>query len=100
MYARTRSADAAKRNVRLWQEADSTYMFVLRGRLVVPSTSESKLVDLLRFVVSLNKRVLKMITPPPITKTDIAAFRPPVEQAATAVSRVSEVHFRLPSTCW
>ena len=91
--ARTRSADATKRSIRLWQEADSGYMFMQRGSLFVRSTSESELAHLLRFVVDPNKRVLEMITPS-MAKIDIDAFGPPVEQGTTAVSRAPNIHFQ------
>ena len=68
-------------------------MLGLRGGLVVPSTSESELAHLLRFIVDSNKRVLEMITPP-MAKIGIDAFVPPVEQGTIAVSQAPEVHFQ------
>ena len=68
-------------------------MFVLRDGLFMPSTSESELAHLLRFVVDPNKRVLEMITPL-MSKIDIDAFGPLVEQGTTAVSQAPEVHFQ------
>ena len=93
VQARTTSADATKRSMRLCQEAGLGYMFVLRGGLSVPSASESELAHLLRFVVDPNKRVLEMITPP-MANIDIDAVRPPVQQGTTAVSRAPEVRFQ------
>ena len=58
----------------------------------MPSASESELAHLLRFVVDPNKRVPEMIIPP-MANIDIDAFRPPVDQGTTAVSRAPEVHF-------
>ena len=53
---------ATKRSTRLWQEAGSGFVFVLRRGLFVPPTSESELAHLLRLMVDPNKRVLEMIT--------------------------------------
>ena len=72
---------------------------MLRGWLFEPPTSESELASLLRFVVDPNKRVLEIITLY-MAKIDMDAFRPPVEQGTTAVSRAPEVHFQTSSTCW
>ena len=90
---RTRSANATKLSMKLWQEPGSGYMFVLRGGLFVPSTSESELVRLLWLVVDANKRVLVMITLP-MAKMNNDAFGLPVEQGTTAVSRAPEIHLQ------
>ena len=80
---------ATKRSTRLWQEAGSGFVFVLRGGLFVPPTSESELAHLLRFMVDPNKRVLEMIA-----ENRHDAFAPPVKHGTAAVSRAPEVHFQ------
>ncbi len=91
--ARTISADSTKRSMRLWQDTGASFMFILRGGLFVPPTSDSESAHLLRHVVDPNKRVLEMITPP-MAKIDMDAFTPPVEPGTTAVARAPEVHFQ------
>ena len=59
-----RSSHDFSRCYEMQHEAGAGYMFVLRGGVFVPPTSESELAHLLRFVVHPNKRVLEMITAP------------------------------------
>ena len=68
-------------------------MYVLRGGLFVPSMLAGDFAHTIRYIADPSQRLLDMITPP-LSKIDIDAFSPPVEQGILAVSRTPEVHFQ------
>ena len=66
-------------------------MYVLRDGLFVPSMLTGDFAHTIRYIADPSQRLLDMITPP-LSKIDIDAFSPPVEQGTLAVSRTPDVH--------